>query len=119
MTLGKSLLYCIRLPIAAIVMLAQISAGYASRSSDLSGRVVFSDTGAPGATVSAARRVDSAPSASGQSVTTLTDEDGVFRLASLEDGTWTLHVEMVKQAQQHRSALIETVLSLIVPALKD
>ena len=94
MTLGKSLLYCIRLPIAAIVMLAQISAGYASRSSDLSGRVVFSDTGAPGATVSAARRVDSAPSASGQSVTTLTDEDGVFRLASLEDGTWTLHVEM-------------------------
>jgi hypothetical protein len=66
----------------------------ATRVSELSGRVVFSDIGVPGVTVRAARRLDSAPGAVGRLVATLTNEEGAFRLASLEDGTWTLHVEM-------------------------
>jgi hypothetical protein len=80
--------------VVVIVILMLATEGNASRPTELSGRVMFSEAGVPGVTVTAARRPDSAPSAAGRIVTTLTDEEGVFRLANLEDGTWMLHVEM-------------------------
>ena len=50
-------------PIAAIVILMLAADGIASRPPELSGRVVFSDAGVPGATVSAVRRPDPASGA--------------------------------------------------------
>ena len=57
-----------------------------SPGTDLSGRVLFNGLGVPGATVTAtgADRV----------VSTLSDDDGVFRFADLDDGTWAIRVEM-------------------------
>ncbi|WP_428261640.1 hypothetical protein [Haliangium sp.] len=36
----------------------------------------------------------------------------------VDESLWTLHVEMVKQAQQHRTALLQNVLSLVASILK-
>lgn len=55
-------------------------------SSDLSGRVLFSGVAVPGATVTATR--------GDRSVSTLSDEDGTFTFANLDDGPWTVRVEM-------------------------
>src|SRR4029453_16686634 len=55
-------------------------------SSDFSGRVLFSGVAVPGATV-IATRVD-------RSISTISDEDGAFRFPNLDDGTWTVRVEM-------------------------
>jgi hypothetical protein len=101
-----------------IVSLVLATAGNASRPSELSGRVVFSDAGVPGATVSAIRRLDSAAGASGRIATTLTNEEGVFRLANLEDGTWTLHVEMRGFVAIDRDLAVPFTESPLVFALK-
>jgi hypothetical protein len=54
--------------------------------SELSGRVLFSGLAVPGASVTATR--------SGQTIATLSDDGGGFRFTNLDDGTWTLRVEM-------------------------
>jgi trimeric autotransporter adhesin len=54
--------------------------------SDLAGRVVFGGAGVPGAIVTAIHGERSVGAVSG--------DDGTFRLANLEDGTWTLRIEM-------------------------
>jgi hypothetical protein len=54
--------------------------------SDLAGRVLFSGLPVPGATVTA-RLGD-------RSVATVSDEEGAFRFASLDEGKWTVRVEM-------------------------
>jgi hypothetical protein len=61
--------------------------------SDIAGRVLLSGLPVPGATVMAARP---GPAQGGvdRKLATVTNEDGVFGFANLEDGTWTLHVEM-------------------------
>jgi trimeric autotransporter adhesin len=51
------------------------------------GRVVFNALPVPGATVTITRGTTSR--------TTVTDEQGVFRVADLDDGPWTLKVEML------------------------
>ena len=51
------------------------------------GRVTFNGLPVPGATVTAAQR--------DQQLVTVTDQDGVFRLASVADGAWTVRVEMI------------------------
>ena len=101
-----------------IVSLMLATAQNATRPSDLSGRVVFSDAGVPGVTVSAARSIDSDPRAVGRSVATLTNEEGVFRLANLEDGTWTLHVEMRGFVSIDRDVVVPLTEPPLVFALK-
>ena len=54
--------------------------------SDLSGRVLFSGLAVPGATVTA-RHGD-------RVVSTVSDDEGAFRLPNLDEGTWTVRVEM-------------------------
>jgi hypothetical protein len=51
------------------------------------GRVAFNNLPVPGATVTATQR--------DQQIVTVTDQDGVFRFASLGDGAWTVRVEMI------------------------
>lgn len=53
---------------------------------DVSGRVLFTGLAVPGASVTASRN--------GHDVAALTDDDGVFTLANLDDGVWTIRVEM-------------------------
>jgi hypothetical protein len=55
-------------------------------STDFSGRVLFSGVAVPGATVIATR--------GDRSISTISDEDGAFRFPNLDDGTWTVRVEM-------------------------
>ena len=52
----------------------------------LIGRVTFAGVGVPGATVSALR--DS------KTLSTLSTDDGTFKIADVDNGTWTLRVEM-------------------------
>lgn len=54
--------------------------------SDLTGRVTFSDLAVPGAIVIATRE--------NRTVTTVSADDGSFRFVSLDDGAWTIRVEM-------------------------
>jgi len=118
MIFDKCLICWVPLPIAPIVSLMLAAAGSVSRPSDLSGRVVFSGAGVPGVTVSAARRLDPDLRASGRIVTTLTDEEGVFRLANLEDGAWKLHVEMRGFVAIDRDVAVPFTESPLVFALK-
>ena len=52
----------------------------------LAGRVVFGDLPVPGATVTASK--------GDRQVTTVTDEQGAFTFADLDNGAWTVRVEM-------------------------
>jgi hypothetical protein len=54
---------------------------------DYFGRVSFNGLPVPGATVTATQR--------DQQLTTVTDQDGVFRLPALADGSWSVRVEMI------------------------
>ena len=54
---------------------------------DYFGRVSFNGLPVPGATVTATQR--------DQQLTTVTDQDGVFRLPALADGSWNVRVEMI------------------------
>jgi uncharacterized protein (TIGR03435 family) len=63
------------------------AAGHPSvAAADLTGQVLFSGLGVPGATVTA-RRGD-------RTVSTVSDEEGTFRFAGIDEGTWTVRVEM-------------------------
>jgi hypothetical protein len=54
--------------------------------SALTGRVTFSNRGVPGATIVATRGT--------RMVTTLSADDGSFRVLNLDDGVWTIRIEM-------------------------
>jgi hypothetical protein len=54
--------------------------------SDVTGRILYAGAAVPGATVTATR--------GDKTFATTSDADGAFRLATLDDGIWTLHVEM-------------------------
>jgi trimeric autotransporter adhesin len=70
--------------VAGIVLAA--SADPPTGASELSGRVRFSGVAVPGAVVSATQ--------GDRIVSTVTDDAGTFRFASLEDGAWQLRIEM-------------------------
>jgi hypothetical protein len=53
---------------------------------DLAGRVLYSDLPVPGATITGTQGPRTA--------STVSDADGTFRLGALDDGTWTVRVEM-------------------------
>ena len=40
------------------------------------------------------------------------------RDGQIDENLWKLHLEMVKQAQEHRAAMLETVVSLLTPLVK-
>jgi len=62
-------------------------AASAVAAADHFGRVVFNGLPVPGATVTASQ--------GDQKLTTVTDQDGVFHLATPGDGSWTVRVEMI------------------------
>ncbi|HKW02595.1 MAG TPA: carboxypeptidase regulatory-like domain-containing protein [Vicinamibacterales bacterium] len=68
------------------VLWATIVAHGAAQRADLIGRVVFAGVGVPGATVSAIRDA--------RTLATLSTDDGTFKIADVDNGTWTLRVEM-------------------------
>src|SRR5437667_947523 len=73
--------------VAVIVSLMVAPAEYSPwAASELSGRVVFSGLAVPGATVTATRNQHIAA--------TISDGEGIFRFVALDEGTWTLRVEM-------------------------
>jgi trimeric autotransporter adhesin len=84
------------MPMPAVVLLGllAVAALPATPGSDLSGRVLFTSVPVPGATITASRPVESAGERDNPAFTTLSDEDGRFRLANLEDGTWKVRIEM-------------------------
>ncbi len=91
---------------AAVVSLVLTTTPHpGSATSDLAGRVVFSSVAVPGAVVTATHN--------DKSTTTVTDADGAFRLTNLEDGAWTLRIEMRGFAPVSR----EVTLPLPGPAL--
>lgn len=71
---------------AAVVGLILVAAAPIGAASELLGHVMFTGLAVPGVTVSATRANRVVPS--------VTDESGAFRLTNLDDGAWTLHVEM-------------------------
>lgn len=71
-------------PLSAVEVLGVLAVP-ALPQSDLSGRVLFTGAPVPGATITATH--------GDRTVATLSDEDGRFRLANLEDGTWRVRIE--------------------------
>jgi hypothetical protein len=71
---------------ALTVVLVCAAAQWVSAASDFSGRVLFNGLPVPGATITATH--------SGKALTTSSDEDGAFRFAALDDGKWSIRVEM-------------------------
>ena len=67
--------------------------------SDHFGRVTFGGLPVPGATVAATQR--------DQQLVTVTDQEGVFRLAALADGPWSIRVEMLGFAAVSREITID------------
>ena len=81
--------------LAAIVVAVRLSTAIAANQQPaLSGRVLHADLAVPGATLTATRPFDSAQGRGERTVTTTSDENGLFRLATLEPGAWTIKVEM-------------------------
>jgi len=72
--------------LAAVAGIVLATAAFPAGGSDLSGRVLFNGLGVPGAMVTATR--------ADRTITTLSDDDGAFRFANLDDGTWAIRVEM-------------------------
>ena len=83
----------LRFAIATVLILASAMRP-ALAASDLMGRVVFSELAVPGATVTATRAADAARNVPERRVSTLTDDEGFFRFANLDDGVWFIRVEM-------------------------
>jgi hypothetical protein len=72
--------------LAALTSAAAARPAAGTRPSDLSGRVLFSGLAVPGATVIARQ--------GNRAVSTVSDADGAFQFANLEEGTWVVRVEM-------------------------
>jgi Carboxypeptidase regulatory-like domain len=64
-----------------------LHAGATRAASDHYGQVTFANQPVPGATITANQ--------GDQQAVTVSDQDGVYRLAGLDDGTWNIRVEMV------------------------
>ena len=71
---------------AFVVSLTTMATANPGRASDLQGRVLFSGLPVPGATVTATQ--------GDRTVATVSTEDGVFRLAGVSEGAWSVRVEM-------------------------
>lgn len=73
---------------AAVLTLVVLCAAtqFLGAAGDVAGRVLFNGLAVPGAMVSA--------TGPGKPAATLSDEDGNYRFAALEDGKWTIRVEM-------------------------
>ena len=72
--------------IAVVAVTLATAAQTPSTHADLSGRVLFSSLPVPGATVTVTRGERTA--------STISDEDGAFRFAALDEGAWSVRVEM-------------------------
>ncbi len=75
---------CLRV---AVVLFVLAGAGSSLLASQHAGRVTFGGLPVPGATVTATQ--------GDKQVVTATDQQGIYRLADLADGTWTVRVEML------------------------
>ena len=76
----------VAIAVVAVLLWATTAAHAAPQTADLIGRVTFAGAGVPGATVTATRGE--------RTLSTLTTDDGTFKIASVDTGTWTLRVEM-------------------------
>src|SRR4051812_44824880 len=83
-----------RLLTIALVLTARVSVAAA----DHHGRVTFGAVPVPGATVTVVQ--------GDQQRVTVTDQDGVYRIADIAEGVWTVRVEMVGFATISRDVTI-------------
>src|SRR3954470_24958281 len=88
----------LRLTLIAVAMI--VAARHVLAGGEHSGQVTFGGLPVPGATVTA--------SADGKTLTTATDEEGVFRLPDASAGVWTLRVEMLGFEQLTREITVTT-----------
>src|SRR5580704_4061107 len=73
-------------PIACLLLVWAIASADGFAVASLSGQVTFAGLPVPGATVTAIE--------GDKEIVSTTDPDGVYRLADLADGVWTIKVEM-------------------------
>lgn len=83
---------------AIVIVLAICSHVGLAATTDHFGRVTFNGLPVPGATVTAVQRE--------AQLVTVTDQDGVFRLAAPADGVWTIRVELFGFAPVSRDTAI-------------
>jgi hypothetical protein len=79
--------------VALVITVFPVAAAF-----DLTGRVTYSGSGVPGATVVATR--------GDGKMTTISGDDGSFRFLNLDDGVWTIRVEMLGFASAMRDATL-------------
>jgi hypothetical protein len=75
-----------RLKLWTCVLLAIVAVAVRTSAAGFAGRVLVADQPVPGATITATK--------GDRQVTTVTDEQGAFTFADLENGTWSIRVEM-------------------------
>lgn len=71
---------------ALTIALVCAAAQWVSAASEMSGRVLFNGLGVPGATITVA--------GAGKTISTISNEEGSFHFPPLQDGKWTMRVEM-------------------------
>ncbi len=76
-----------RTELAATALVIALSVVRLTAAATVRGQVTFADVPVPGATVTATK--------GDVTRTTITDEEGVYRLADLADGPWTVRVTML------------------------
>src|SRR5262245_41920414 len=89
-----------RIALVAIPMVVASAIPLNATPSEFSARILFNGLGVPGAVISATHASTDPP------IVATTATDGAFRLANLDDGAWTMRVEMTGfVAQSHNVTL--------------
>jgi trimeric autotransporter adhesin len=78
-----------------LVLVLATGQPFALAASDYFGQVTFNGLPVPGATVTATPREAGGAGVAGTKASATTDQDGIYHLADLVDGIWTLTIEML------------------------
>ena len=84
--------------VCVILVVLAVGAHHVLAAPEHSGQVTFGGLPVPGATVTA--------TSGERRLVTVTDEQGMFRFADVEDGVWTIRVEMLAFATIERQVVI-------------
>src|SRR5580700_2033952 len=88
------------LRVTLIAVALTIDAHHVLAAPEYSGQVIFGGLPVPGATVTAV--------SGDKQLVTATDEEGVFKLADVSNGAWTIRVEMIGFTTLERQITIES-----------
>src|SRR5688572_31294821 len=91
-----------------LVVLLALGRSSVLAAADYFGQVTFNGLPVPGATVTATQGDPSTPLGAGKKASATTNADGIYKLADLADGLWTLTIELFGFARITREITVPT-----------